>query len=60
MVSFFSKNDGSLIIKKNDNDLLGIELSAQDCISLYRYLNRNHFPNHPNIFVDKSIGDAFH
>lgn len=57
MASFFSEIDGRLIIKQND--LLSIELNAQECIYLHRYLNDRHFPNHPKIFISKSIGDAF-
>jgi hypothetical protein len=51
-----SLNDGSLIVQKND---IKVKLSPKECVGLYHYLNEKHFSNHPNIFIDKSIGGAF-
>jgi hypothetical protein len=60
MISFISKNDGKLLLSNAIDNRTILELEPKDCIKLYHYLAERHFPNHPNIFVDKSIGEAFH
>ena len=52
-----SNNFGTLFIITEENTQIAI--NPKDCIKLYHYLAERHFPDNPNIFVSKSIGDAF-
>ena len=39
---------GGLQIRKDDNS--PINLTAEDCLKVYRYLKYKHFPNFPLVF----------
>ena len=47
--------EGNLLITKNAT----IILSPKECIELWHYMNEKHFPNNPNVFIDKNIEGVF-